>query len=104
MIRRPPRSTLFPYTTLFRSGRDRSVDPDRRREEGRGAAPERAVLRLSGGARLQLRPAWLLPRRERQARARTLAGIPAEAYRVGNDEIGLLPLLNQASPRRASRA
>src|SRR5256884_3982309 len=23
MIRRPPRSTLFPYTTLFRSGRDK---------------------------------------------------------------------------------
>src|SRR2546426_11302571 len=22
MIRRPPRSTLFPYTTLFRAGRD----------------------------------------------------------------------------------
>src|SRR3712207_7293415 len=26
MIRRPPRSTLFPYTTLFRSGHD-SVGP-----------------------------------------------------------------------------
>src|SRR5256885_10863633 len=26
MIRRPPRSTLFPYTTLFRSG----IDPERR--------------------------------------------------------------------------
>src|SRR5256886_5993015 len=26
MIRRPPRSTLFPYTTLFRS---RRLDPDR---------------------------------------------------------------------------
>src|SRR3712207_8153458 len=25
MIRRPPRSTLFPYTTLFRSGIDREV-------------------------------------------------------------------------------
>src|SRR2546430_13487415 len=25
MIRRPPRSTLFPYTTLFRSGRDFSM-------------------------------------------------------------------------------
>src|SRR2546430_5909175 len=25
MIRRPPRSTLFPYTTLFRSRRDRSA-------------------------------------------------------------------------------
>src|SRR5438067_6291502 len=29
MIRRPPRSTLFPYTTLFRS-RDRHVVPDDR--------------------------------------------------------------------------
>src|SRR3712207_7296257 len=28
MIRRPPRSTLFPYTTLFRSGlRPRGADP-----------------------------------------------------------------------------
>src|SRR5689334_24125469 len=26
MIRRPPRSTLFPYTTLFRSGLDRVED------------------------------------------------------------------------------
>src|SRR2546427_9750718 len=34
MIRRPPRSTLFPYTTLFRS-RDR-VDPS-----SRGSAPAR---------------------------------------------------------------
>src|SRR5215204_7247373 len=25
MIRRPPRSTLFPYTTLFRSRRDRPL-------------------------------------------------------------------------------
>src|SRR5256886_13136828 len=25
MIRRPPRSTLFPYTTLFRSGRCRAI-------------------------------------------------------------------------------
>src|SRR3712207_5140868 len=27
MIRRPPRSTLFPYTTLFRSGRQRADVP-----------------------------------------------------------------------------
>src|SRR2546428_6380703 len=26
MIRRPPRSTLFPYTTLFRSGHDNDGD------------------------------------------------------------------------------
>src|SRR2546429_4598823 len=29
MIRRPPRSTLFPYTTLFRSLRWRAVEPER---------------------------------------------------------------------------
>src|ERR1039457_7527067 len=28
MIRRPPRSTLFPYTTLFRSDNQRSNDTD----------------------------------------------------------------------------
>src|SRR3712207_8713367 len=28
MIRRPPRSTLFPYTTLFRSQRPRVLVPD----------------------------------------------------------------------------
>src|SRR3712207_7640652 len=31
MIRRPPRSTLFPYTTLFRSPAARPVRPARRR-------------------------------------------------------------------------
>src|SRR2546422_3016675 len=37
MIRRPPRSTLFPYTTLFRSlGRGDPV-PGARRRRGRGA-------------------------------------------------------------------
>src|SRR2546430_12455382 len=29
MIRRPPRSTLFPYTTLFRSPKGRERDRDR---------------------------------------------------------------------------
>src|SRR6266446_4305263 len=41
MIRRPPRSTLFPYTTLFRSSRRRSsllVEPKRER----GVSDERA--------------------------------------------------------------
>src|SRR5438067_9983499 len=45
MIRRPPRSTLFPYTTLFRSGR-RRLGPGRRGDPagvelvlGRGRGP-----------------------------------------------------------------
>src|SRR3712207_7949457 len=38
MIRRPPRSTLFPYTTLFRSGAvdRRGVGGERRGDLGRG--------------------------------------------------------------------
>src|SRR2546427_834790 len=36
MIRRPPRSTLFPYTTLFRS-RVRDRDPVRIEHRARGA-------------------------------------------------------------------
>src|SRR5256885_11532199 len=40
MIRRPPRSTLFPYTTLFRSGRMRP----RFRAAG---GPPRAIVRAA---------------------------------------------------------
>src|SRR2546425_879254 len=57
MIRRPPRSTLFPYTTLFRSLSDRDHQParearregdNRRRREQRpsGRAPARPVKGL----------------------------------------------------------
>src|SRR3712207_7981279 len=38
MIRRPPRSTLFPYTTLFRSGPDMDADLGKRRAEAVRAA------------------------------------------------------------------
>src|SRR3712207_4466555 len=58
MIRRPPRSTLFPYTTLFRS-------------HGMGAVPPLLVILvpslllfddvLSGGASGLLTLLWLLP-------------------------------------------
>src|SRR2546426_1594825 len=36
MIRRPPRSTLFPYTTLFRSGRRPGPHPPRPPLRGTG--------------------------------------------------------------------
>src|SRR3712207_7676618 len=40
MIRRPPRSTLFPYTTLFRS-RAGGHRPSQRGRQGGGPAPPR---------------------------------------------------------------
>src|SRR3712207_6999042 len=45
MIRRPPRSTLFPYTTLFRSGLDLGLD-ELHRVVDRGERRERATWRV----------------------------------------------------------
>src|SRR2546425_6453508 len=42
MIRRPPRSTLFPYTTLFRSSRSLAA------QEGHHHPPSRIALGSSG--------------------------------------------------------
>src|SRR5260370_15883801 len=44
MIRRPPRSTLFPYTTLFRS-RDRSLGPRSFLKRARLSVTESRMLR-----------------------------------------------------------
>src|SRR3712207_7218526 len=51
MIRRPPRSTLFPYTTLFRSLRPPDPDgPGLRRPRCRGRGRQgRGGDRLAGG-------------------------------------------------------
>src|SRR5256885_3293259 len=42
MIRRPPRSTLFPYTTLFRSGRGAAGEMERRCRAVRGVPARRS--------------------------------------------------------------
>src|SRR3712207_8624648 len=57
MIRRPPRSTLFPYTTLFRSRQRQDARPARHRgDQGErqpqgGEGPGEAREVTSGGAR-----------------------------------------------------
>src|SRR3712207_6969431 len=53
MIRPPPRSTLFPYTTLFRSRRRARARGHRAR--GRGGHVQAAALRLRAD-RLDLHP------------------------------------------------
>src|SRR2546425_5249148 len=57
MIRRPPRSTLFPYTTLFRSRRDRAGCAARRggRHRRPGPARERRARRGEGLGRPRAR-------------------------------------------------
>src|SRR5438034_5199330 len=63
MLRRPPRSTLFPYTTLFRSGVLPELQvpsatrpalrhrPLRELHDAGGPHAERAGVRYAGGAR-----------------------------------------------------
>src|SRR3712207_6978424 len=50
MIRRPPRSTLFPYTTLFRSGRPVSHAQVRQRLQQQGALPVHQLGQHAGVA------------------------------------------------------
>src|SRR2546427_8133096 len=61
MIRRPPRSTLFPYTTLFRSpatppARSGRAEPARGRRVERGQDGDPGPLRPLRPARGELRP------------------------------------------------
>src|SRR3712207_9145213 len=49
MIRRPPRSTLFPYTTLFRSGGGEVVELD--------VAPRGVLPGVVGAHAIELNPA-----------------------------------------------
>src|SRR5256885_13014783 len=74
MIRRPPRSTLFPYTTLFRSV---PVDP-------RQAFEDVGLQRIALALHVQIELA-------RQALARTQLRIAGLAVPVGSHP--LLPLL-----------
>src|SRR3712207_8973224 len=69
MIRRPPRSTLFPYTTLFRSRGFPRPTPNpsrkkkrRRGEGGKGEEGGRRAARLSSTL-FALSPLPLFPRR-----------------------------------------
>src|SRR5438309_6719836 len=74
MIRRPPRSTLFPYTTLFRSHRGGLPGKvfDRKfiacRYDGRAAESARAGVELQKGVR------------------KSFAGGPAKLFRTRSEE------------------
>src|SRR3712207_9516035 len=68
MIRRPPRSTLFPYTTLFRSEGDRyqSFRVLRALKNRFGSTNEVGVFEMTGGGMVEVEDpsAFFLSRRE----------------------------------------
>src|SRR2546423_15288036 len=78
MIRRPPRSTLFPYTTLFRSHDDREDDQEQPAEPARdplpGVAPVASQLLVDGpGADVPPKQHLLRLTRVRSHRTRRLS-------------------------------
>src|SRR3989454_10778785 len=90
MIRRPPRSTLFPYTTLFRS-QDDSESFIKRLLEQRGhspkANPPRAIHAIISGAKNRM----MLPEELGASADGPLERVAAEIY------AGLGPALRQAN-------
>src|SRR2546425_11168241 len=86
MIRRPPRSTLFPYTTLFRS--PLLVE----RLTTLGAEPRRLLAKLAGGASMftQLMTPGSIQMGERNIvasrNALRAAAIPVAREAVGGDK------------------
>src|SRR2546430_7007006 len=96
MIRRPPRSTLFPYTTLFRSAA--RVPPDRlhldRGGRGRGVGGRRAVRRTARDDRAGGRGRLPRPHAER-----ALLGRPWGAWSIERRDPARVRRLGGAEPR-----
>src|SRR3712207_9013577 len=90
MIRRPPRSTLFPYTTLFRSHVEQ---PAQAAGDGGGRpARRRARLHRGGGGR----PGHALPAHE-EGEARP----PARVHRVSG--AALAPFARTLTPSTSKK-
>src|SRR6266850_7467548 len=90
MTRRRPRSTLFPYTTLFRSGPLAAYPAPRARHPASGMSVE-AVGRPRGLQRL--RTLWRLFRREKEDPAPFYSLLAAETAEALDREYG--PLRNR---------
>src|SRR5438874_5929388 len=67
MLRRPPRSTLFPYTTLFRSKNAAAPQRHQAYQRGQRIAVERTVEQRRRGPRVRRRQFPLLGEKMRQA-------------------------------------
>src|SRR5258706_1901259 len=111
MIRRPPRSTLFPYTTLFRSANARAQPPGqpgaRDAFSFRLALPRDVLEVVFLYARSLYEPPGALghrqPRRVSRASARPLRRMPHAAQFPRRAEDGPLPRRGQGTRRQRRR-
>src|SRR2546422_4408108 len=90
MIRRPPRSTLFPYTTLFRSAWGQLL------ETPHGSPLAQNVIKKNFGAR-ELTPAWRSEEHtsELQSRLHLVCRLLLEKKKELAQDLPPLPDLNE---------
>src|SRR6266542_3453760 len=81
MLRRPPRSTLFPYTTLFRSVRGKSA-PERCQYAHYGPSNQRLLQRGAVGSAISSSERFLL------RHGSLLAGARSNTAFIRNSQIG----------------
>src|SRR3989441_6740088 len=111
MIRRPPRSTLFPYTTLFRSGRDGRGAVGEGSGEGE-AGPATELRRAEVGGEHEEDPADTHGEAQRpylgveQLRVEARRGPqgPVRRRGVGVPDAAATAVLTQLEPRHRPRA
>src|SRR3989475_8519142 len=103
MIRRPPRSTLFPYTTLFRSALPRQHARILRARLQDEVETRQCVRGMAGPQEAQpLRPVgvvvvWVLLEDDRQERQGVVEmGFLGEAHRLPAQEVEMIGLEDQS--------
>src|SRR3712207_9025097 len=89
MIRRPPRSTLFPYTTLFRSA---LAEEELRREIAR--YEREGVTPLDFGPRIRCHPAKVKDRKSTRLNS-SHANISYAVFCLKKKKIARLPYCNK---------
>src|SRR6266446_8766639 len=96
MIRRPPRSTLFPYTTLFRSSPPVSFPPDKGQGECQPAPRPPAVVQAHGNTSYVVARTDASRRRNRGPGCRDLAPgpgrLPFRVSRAGSPRVAPTPV------------
>src|SRR5256714_6913224 len=104
MIRRPPRSTLFPYTTLFRSERADAVEPEAA-QDARAVGRHRLKLRQDVVAVHDARPLLRAGARVRLLLERLGGGVDVRRAfeRDGGDEQRVREVLRSQGGERAHR-
>src|SRR5476649_2978015 len=88
MIRRPPRSTLFPYTTLFRSCRDRARPEHGRVRLGARRRQDRKSTRLNSSHTVISYAVFCLKKKKKTKRA--LSTLQQKKHKTKNKAINTI--------------